>query len=102
MISYLLDEVTAKKIQIFSSQEHWGPVLAQDIPLDQLPLEYGGTGSNNLGREYSLLSNHHGDLNAGTSAAAAAADYDAKEEVEEDDDDDGDEEGDGDVTEIVV
>jgi hypothetical protein len=82
-------------------------VLAQDIPLDQLPPEYGGTGSNNLGREYSL-SNHHGDLSAKGTSAAAAADYDAKEEEEEDDDDDddddnaGDEEGDGDVTEIVV
>mmetsp|Transcript_2175 Transcript_2175/g.2702 ORF Transcript_2175/g.2702 Transcript_2175/m.2702 type:complete len:586 (-) Transcript_2175:121-1878(-) len=52
MVSYLLDEVTAAKIGIYSTQDQWGPVLKEMIDLHQLPPEYGGTGTNNLKREF--------------------------------------------------
>jgi hypothetical protein len=52
MISYLLDEVTAKKIQIFTTMDQWGPILQEMVDADQLPPEYGGTGTNNLRKEF--------------------------------------------------
>jgi hypothetical protein len=54
MISYLLDDVTANKIKIYSTREEWEPILKEMIDADQLPPEYGGTGKNNLRKEFGL------------------------------------------------
>eukprot|EP00808_Paulinella_micropora_P019172 g1010.t1 len=48
MISYLMDEVTKEKIQLYSRREQWLPVLAKMISPEQLPPEYGGTGVSRL------------------------------------------------------
>jgi hypothetical protein len=44
IVQTFLDEVTRKKIQIFSSdRSEWEPVLKEHIDVDQIPRQYGGT-----------------------------------------------------------
>ena len=42
-IKPFLDEVTRKKVNIFSHREQWQPALYDLIDKDQLPVKYGGT-----------------------------------------------------------
>lgn len=42
-IKPFLDEVTRKKVNIFSHREQWQPALYDLIDKDQLPIKYGGT-----------------------------------------------------------
>jgi hypothetical protein len=61
MLSYLLDEATAKKIRIFTTPDTWRPVLLDLVDAAQLPPEYGGTGTHNLRRSL-VEPNYHADL----------------------------------------